>query len=393
MQQERWSAASGFRVILRLDTDRQRRADGLSLVAAAAALHNGASPGTVTYAPGSLRIAGAPLQFPAQADEKTPQRQSELEKDPVLGARKPFRPELKARRLPLAGEAVGGWWLRDLLPDLAHTYNVPIVADAYSISSREFEAFDPLPREPTALFELLDRLSGTRYRWEQRGKLITLRSRTWFLDRPREIPLRLVRPWKVLLDRYGALPLDDCVRMATDLTDAQIENLPVLDQQRELPMGELDLTAMQRGCPALRLYGSLSAAQQQALWRGETIAVPRMTPAQQALFLANARERGRDRTPPPDLTQWRAGSFSTSAQPILRVIEPQGTGVDVHLEPVAPPAAPGGASPTAGLAGVPSTAAGFIPDRPVRQQLTQINLRFQYGPQEQDNVGVVVAAP
>ena len=201
----------------------------------------------------------------------------------------------------------------------------------------------------------------------------------------------LVRRWKALFDRYGTLPLDEYVRMATDLTDVQFESLPLLDHEERLSTGGLDLFAIQRGRFALRLYGLLSPAQRQALWRGAAIPVARMTAAQRELFLADVREGGRDRTPAPDRQQWAGGSFSMSVQPVVRTIEQHEDGISVRSDNAPPAGGPGPAAPRApgsGPAPAPVAAGPMI-----RQQASEVNFHFQYGPQEQDNVSIAVASP
>src|SRR5439155_14332093 len=119
--------------------------------------------------------------------------------------------------------APGSWRLWDLLPDLARTYDAQFIADSYWVSSPGLSQGE-IPKTPAPLFSLLDRAAHSTHRWERRGKLIRLRSRTWFLDRPREIPLRSVRRWKQLFAQRGALPLDAYLEMATSLSDAQAES-------------------------------------------------------------------------------------------------------------------------------------------------------------------------
>ena len=63
--------------------------------------------------------------------------------------------------------------------------------------------------EPIALYVLLDRMTRDTYRWDHHGKLVRFRYRAWPFARRREVPLRLIRRWQDLLERNGALPLDD----------------------------------------------------------------------------------------------------------------------------------------------------------------------------------------
>src|SRR2546428_795108 len=123
--------------------------------------------------------------------------------------------------------------LRDLLPDLARIYRVQFIADAYTPVNARLGA--QRASEPEALYQVLSRAANPTHRWDRRGNLIRLRSRTWFLDRPKEVPLRLVRHWKELTDQHGALPLETYEEMARSLTDLQMENLGHVGEDVELP--------------------------------------------------------------------------------------------------------------------------------------------------------------
>jgi hypothetical protein len=270
---------------------------------------------------------------------------------------------------------------------------------------------------------LLDRLTGVSSRWDRvptkgagggtaarsgaglrgeagGGRLIRLRSRTWFLDRPREVPLRLVRRWKALFEQYGALPLDEYARMATTLTDAQFENLPVVYSDAGLPAGPFGLFGLQRCRLPLRLYAGLSAAQQQALSRGEPLVVPQMTPAQRELFLAGLREDSRHRLPPLNLDEWASGGFSLRIRPSLpmEAMPPLG-GIGPPPVPGSAPAptapAPGPPGPPPALPpGAPSAARGpAAPGPGARPPVAQVEFQLQYSPQDRESIVLTVASP
>ena len=151
--------------------------------------------------------------------------------------------------------------------------------------------------EVVSLFTLLDRSAWFTHRWDRRERLIRLRSRTWFLDRPREIPLRYVRRWKELIAERGALPLDAYLEAVTTLTDTQIESLDRLVVSAVLPT---DLFGAELCRDMLRLYASLLPSQRETLQHGGIIPVSRMTPRQQEQFVATLkRPMG---VPPEELT-------------------------------------------------------------------------------------------
>src|SRR5439155_430666 len=115
------------------------------------------------------------------------------------------------------------------------------------------------------LFEVLDRLAGTAHAWDRREQLIRIRDRKWYLDRPAEIPLRLVRRWVAVSDRRGALPVSEFAVAASTLTERQISSLvyswyfpPQLYDLRE------STGALEKARYLLPLHGTLAPAQQQS---------------------------------------------------------------------------------------------------------------------------------
>src|SRR5205807_2328552 len=129
-----------------------------------------------------------------------------------------------------------------------------------------------------------------------------------------------VRHWKELCDQHGALPLETYVEMAHSLTDLQMENLGHVAEDVELPQ-TVRLFLIGRARYALRLFAALSPEQQQALWQGKSVPVPRMTPAQRQLFLASLEERSRWEPSPMSLERWSEGRLSLEAEPRTIAVE------------------------------------------------------------------------
>jgi len=92
---------------------------------------------------------------------RRPRRRAALEKDPLLGAKKPFKPEAKPRINPLNSvpEYAATRPIQDLLPDLARTFNIHFLSDAY-FSSREFVSVASLRREALAPRDVLQHVAG-----------------------------------------------------------------------------------------------------------------------------------------------------------------------------------------------------------------------------------------
>ena len=141
-------------------------------------------------------MAAGPTDSRERYAEDTPEHRAALEKDPVMGVHKSFKPRNPPRsELDGPGSSGSGWRLRDLLPDLARTYGVQFIADAYGDGPavQPEQLFD---LKTPALWELLNGWAGLEYRWDHEGDLVRLRDWSWYLDRPREIPLRLLRRWR-----------------------------------------------------------------------------------------------------------------------------------------------------------------------------------------------------
>jgi hypothetical protein len=403
---EQWAAATGYRVVV---SDTSPAGTGLAICASAFPIRSDVREGTrwSGYPRGggtSFHIGTYPFDYRRKSDpDDTPKQRALLDKDPVLGVRKPFRPEAKPNTYPTATQE----WDRTLLVDLARTYGVNLIADAYW-GSRPFRP--DLGRvlasgEPAALYTLLDRHF---YRCDRSGNLVRLRSRQWFLERPREIPLRLVRGWQASWDRKGGLSLDEYAEIARGLTEAQTTKLPTVIREASLPS---DLGAVPPARRALQLYGALTAAQREALWRGGAVPIAQMTPAQRELFAAAVQER----TPwlaPAVLGQRTTGTLSLTTQPLLRTQVKRGGVVTRETTERLPPT--GGAEPTGGGAGLvtvpPPTATPAVgsargasrPDAPgsahdapreevKRWPVTDVSFVFRYDSGIQDILHLIAA--
>jgi hypothetical protein len=320
-RKKRWTAAAGYRVVLRVSGDAFRSQGSLSLTASAAPFYVDPERGS-SFAPDdratSVQITVEAVE--AQRDEEfTAERWAALAKDPVVGAVKPFKPKPEALvKLP-GPQNLTAVRFPNLVPDLARTYGVQFLSDAYWL---DWPRLIPrvLPDEPAPLYRLLDSLSAGVQRWERRGDRILLRSRTWFYDRPREIPLRHVRRWREQIESQGSLPLEEYLTIARDLTDSQLETLrePVLVDMG-LP-GDL-FGGLSFSRHALRLYASLLPRERQALDAGQALPTARMSRAQRELYLAGLREFHPYEPWEPEPEKIAAGGFSVAREEALRLPE------------------------------------------------------------------------
>jgi hypothetical protein len=136
-----------------------------------------------------------------------------------------------------------------------------------------------------------------------------LRSRTWFLDRPREIPLRLVRRWRQIGDRNGGFSLEEQAAIAADLSEGQLESLYQIVWEARLPP---ELIGIHGERDTLRLYASLAPAQRQRLWHGEAIRIAEMRSEQRHLFRMAVREPAETRPQVLNPAELADASFSMS---------------------------------------------------------------------------------
>jgi hypothetical protein len=192
-----------------------------------------------------------------------------------------------------------------------------------------------LPAGPVSLSELLEPATADNHRWDRQGRLIRLRSTSWFLDRPREVPLRLVRRWQALVDQHGALPIEAYTEMVATLKPPQLATLSAVTEQVGLPH-EIGSAGFHHN--ALQFYTALSPAQHQALWRGGRLPVLQLTPAQRSLFLKALRALTRRR--PTDPEQLAAGAVSLRIRPMLRTREVQSERVTFQDQRLTPGAEP-----------------------------------------------------
>jgi hypothetical protein len=201
-------------------------------------------------------------------------------RDPVLGTARPFVPRPKRKAAADYADDRSESRLRDLLPELAQVYGVNFISDAYWSCNPILTGLNP--SSPKPLYYLLSDALPTPQRWDRRGRLIRLRDRNWFLDRPREVPLRLVHAWRDRISRDGALPLASFAEMATTLTDLQLDSLGSLVHDAGLP---LDFLRAADGRFALRLWAALRSDQQQALRRAAAVPVARLIPDARVLLV------------------------------------------------------------------------------------------------------------
>jgi hypothetical protein len=320
---------------------------------------------TLTISAPWMELRALPLQaiYPESVPEVWKQ-------DPLLGARRPFR--VKAvhpwlRRRPVEEE---GPTVRDLLPPLAETWQVDLVADAYmpGVTSR-----NPWPDgTEVALYEQLNRRLLETSDWSREGDVLHARNRRWYAVRRTEVPTREADRWEERLREQRRLSLADAAALALVLDDEQLQNLPRVLRERGVWLGEMfeffiaDTDGAGRGKrELLRAFGVLPPLLRGALLRAEPVPVAAMpADAQQWLRRSLRARRRHDPTHllPADLSgvtlslgvprvertvrRWDERLWATSYA--LDALPPPPTGQRVYEEGDLVPQVPGLAPPEPG---------------------------------------------
>jgi RNA polymerase sigma-70 factor (ECF subfamily) len=246
-----------------------------------------------------------------------------LASDPALRLRVTIRPQATGRLLvgdnlspspspkrggelvplPVSGRGSGGEvrpdpWVTtaDVLEAFHYATGLPIVADYYtrlyppaSVSVKEVPLFD-------ALNPLADAM---RLRWTRDGAWLQFRSASFYDDRLKEVPNRLLTRWTGSRRQHGALTLDDMVEIA-QLTDAQLDAEEMAEGAREyLGLAEWDVARSRSARAHLRFLATLSPAQRREATSPDGLPLTKMSLAQQQQYLAlgpaQAAREGADR--------------------------------------------------------------------------------------------------
>jgi hypothetical protein len=176
----------------------------------------------------------------------------------------------------------------DVLEALHRATGMPIVADYYT---RLYPAATlTLPEQ--GLFTALNKLSDTmRLRWSKADGWLQFRSTSFFHDRLKEVPNRLLSRWAEARRRAGALGLEEVCEVA-QLTDSQLDAQSMAEGARLLyGLAEWDLARRSSLRRYLRHLVQFTPAQRQQAQRPEGLPFGQMTLAQQQGFLSLALPR------------------------------------------------------------------------------------------------------
>jgi hypothetical protein len=194
----------------------------------------------------------------------------------------------------------------DVLEALHQATRLPIVADYYT----HLYPAEAVSGQDQSLFDLLNQLADAmRLRWHKEagtreaGAWLQFRSASYYNDRLKEVPNRLLARWAASRRagtrlRVGSLTLDDLIEIA-QLSDPQLDAASMAEGARELwGLEEWDLA--RGGIPRrhLRFLAMFTPAQRQLANSPGGLAFTQMSLAQQQQFISLAFAYGPQ---PPDV--------------------------------------------------------------------------------------------
>jgi anti-sigma factor RsiW len=171
----------------------------------------------------------------------------------------------------------------DVLEALHMATGLPVVADFHThLYSPEAVSVTNQP-----IFEALNQLAGAmKLRWDKQGKWLQFRTASFYNDRLKEVPNRLLSHWSAARPKSGWLPLAQLLEMAR-CSDAQMDAADMAEGTRVCwGLPEWDLVRVAPGRPQLRFLAGFSEPQLREAMSPAGLAFTRMSLAQQQQFLA-----------------------------------------------------------------------------------------------------------
>jgi hypothetical protein len=225
---------------------------------------------------------------------------------------------------------------------------MPIVSDHYT---RLYKPEDVSPRNlplSAALVRLADEM---RVRWNRDGQWLQFRSRTYYHDRIKEVPNRLLDRWSAARRQHGVLHLGNLAEIAK-LPDPQLDGAEMAEGARAIwGLAEWNLVRNGTLRPHGRFLAEFTPEQRQRMTTAAGLAFAAMTLSQQQGFMARALNQHPDDDRPlasleelegaamrveytqPGSFQWRQPGEIGTAQ-WFRVLEPGPNGRRALMPPV-----------------------------------------------------------
>jgi RNA polymerase sigma-70 factor, ECF subfamily len=170
----------------------------------------------------------------------------------------------------------------DALEALHRATGVPMISDFYTrLYKPEVASAKDRP-----LFDVLNDVGDAmRLRWRKNDTWLQFRSTTFYDDRRKEVPNRLLTRWATSRRQQGMLTLDELVEIA-QLPDAELDGDEMAEGAKECwGLTEWDLARDGNLRPHLRFLASFTPQQRQEVLSTAGLPFTRMTLAQQKQFI------------------------------------------------------------------------------------------------------------
>jgi hypothetical protein len=248
-------------------------------------------PDTSTFDWADLAVGTSPTVQNPENDAAN----AKLTRDPSLRTRNSIQPQASCPPAPRAPAALDPTTATESAPEpkvtsadvleaIHRATGLPIVSDYYTrLHKPEAVSLVNQPR-----FDGLNRVADAmRMRWNKDGSWLQFRSASYYDDRLKEVPNRLLARWAASRRQHGALTLDDFCEIA-QLPDAQLE-AEEMAKGASACFGLVEWD-MARGNlrQHLRFLAQMTPAQRQEAMSAQGLEFPRMTLAQQQQFISLA---------------------------------------------------------------------------------------------------------
>jgi hypothetical protein len=229
-----------------------------------------------------------PVQGPTTLQRENERANAALARDPSFLVRVAFTPQSSCRPGPdgnfQSGRRQGlKVTTADVLEALHRATGKSIISDYYT----RLYPLNAVSLKNLPLFEALNQVCDImRLRWRKEGEWLQFRSVSFFNDRQKEVPNRLLERWSTARRRNGALTLEDLVEIA-QLSDFQLDAAEMAEGARLCQgLAEWDLGKNRSLRSHLRYLAGFTPAQRQEALSDEGLLFTRMPLGQQQQFIA-----------------------------------------------------------------------------------------------------------
>jgi hypothetical protein len=312
-----WALATGYRVACEITRLSRREGPPAQLAVRPGAI---AEDGQATLWARNPNLA---VDWPLTDEPPDPEiPDGDGQSDPILALRRRWN-------LGVAPNRSTGWWagwLTQVLPSLAESFGLNLIADAYRIQ----RSVPPggISRDELPLHAVLSRYILPAAHVARDGAFVRIRRQQWYDVRRSEIPDRVAEEWAGFLRTRPRLSVDGFAALALAFRDEQLEETfeaVMRDQGVELPelMDQIDYPRLGGGRALLRTYGSLPPPLRERLLAGQALSMAALPPAARHWLEAALRGHSTFTVPPPS-DQIAAGELRLNLYDLQREVTQSG---------------------------------------------------------------------